>query len=341
MILTIIYFIFIIGFITLIHEGGHFFFAKKAGIYVYEFSIGMGPKIFKWKRKNDETEYSISLFPIGGYVQLAGEGEEDEKIPKEKSMRTKTIFQRFMVVIAGIMNNFLLTIIILFIVGLINGAAGSEAYIGDVLKNSAAENAGIIAGEKITKLNGKKVHNSDEFLLKLIVKNGETITLELDGKKNVTLTPIKDEEGNFKYGFGIANKVEKGLWASIKYAFSKFISLLEQMALTIWYLITGKLAVNNLSGPVGIFNLVGETAQYGFINIIYLVGYLSLNVGVVNLIPIPALDGGRALFLLIEKIKGKPISIKTENLINTISFALLMLLMLAVTYNDIVRIFFN
>ena len=115
--LTLIYFIFILGFIVLIHEGGHFFFAKRAGIYVYEFSIGMGPKIFKWKRKGDETQYSIGLFPIGGYVQMAGESVEvDENIPKEKTMQAKTWMQRFLTIIAGVMMNFILAIILLFVV---------------------------------------------------------------------------------------------------------------------------------------------------------------------------------------------------------------------------------
>lgn len=340
--LTLIYFIFILGFIVLIHEGGHFFFAKRAGIYVYEFSIGMGPKIFKWKRKGDETQYSIGLFPIGGYVQMAGEGvEEDKNIPKEKTMQAKTWLQRFLTIIAGVMMNFILAIVLLFVVALLQGAPDNKVYIGEVLEGSAAEKAGIKAGEVVTKLNGKKIGNSDTFLLKLTVNAGETITLELDGKRTVTLTPIEDEEGNPKYGFAVGNKIEKGFLPSLKYAFSKFGSLVEQMGLTIWYLVTGKLSLTNLSGPVGIYNIVGETAKTGFVNVLYLIGYLSLNVGFINLLPIPAFDGGRVVFLIIEKIKGSPVSTKVENTIHSIFFILLMLLMIAITYNDIVRIFFS
>lgn len=340
--LTLIYFILILGFIVLIHEGGHFFFAKRAGIYVYEFSIGMGPKIFKWKRKGDETQYSIGLFPIGGYVQMAGESVEvDENIPKEKTMQAKTWLQRFLTIIAGVMMNFILAIILLFVVALLNGAPSKEVYIGSVIDNSAAQSAGLQVGEQITKLNGKKVNNSDKLMLELSVNAGKTITLELDGKRSITITPIKDDEGNFKYGFGVKNEIEKGFLVSVKYAFTKFISLIEQMFMIIWYLITGKLALNNLSGPVGIYNLVGETAKTGFANILYLVGYLSLNVGFINLLPLPAFDGGRVLFLIIEKIKGKPVSAKVENIVHSIGFALLMLLMIAITYNDIVRIFFS
>ena len=340
--LTLIYFVFILGLIVLIHEGGHFFFAKRAGIYVYEFSIGMGPKIFKWKRKGDETQYSIGLFPIGGYVQMAGESVEvDENIPKEKTMQAKTWLQRFLTIIAGVMMNFILALVIFFVVALIQGAPDNKVYIGDVLEGSAAEQAGIKTGEVVTKLNGKKVNNSDKFLLQLTVKNGETVKLELDGKKEVTLTPTKDSEGNYKYGFGISSKIEKGFLPSLKYAFTKFASLVEQMGLTIWYLITGQLSLTNLSGPVGIYNLVGETAKAGFVNILFLIGYLSLNVGFINLLPIPAFDGGRVVFLIIEKIKGSPVSAKVENTIHSIFFILLMLLMIAITYNDIVRIFFS
>lgn len=340
--LTLIYFILILGFIVLIHEGGHFFFAKRAGIYVYEFSIGMGPKIFKWKRKGDETQYSIGLFPIGGYVQMAGESvEDDENIPKERTMQAKTWLQRFLTMIAGVMMNFILAIILLFVVALLNGAPSKEIYISTVGEGSSASNAGLQVGEQITKFNGKKVTSSDKLMLEISVNSGKTITLELDGKKSITITPSKEEDGSFKYGFGVKNEIEKGFLPSVKYAFTKFFSLIEQMFMIIWYLITGKLALNNLSGPVGIYNLVGETAKTGFSNILYLVGYLSLNVGFINLLPLPAFDGGRVLFLIIEKIKGKPVSPKIENTIHSVFFILLMILMVVITYNDIVRIFFS
>lgn len=340
--LTLIYFVLILGFIVLIHEGGHFFFAKRAGIYVYEFSIGMGPKIFKWRRKGDETEYSIGLFPIGGYVQMAGESVEvDENIPKEKTMQAKTWLQRFLTIIAGVMMNFVLAIVILFVVASMEGAPQKEVYVGAVLENSAADSVGLQVGEQITKFNGKKVGSADKLLLQLTVNTGKTITLELDGKRNITITPVQDDEGNYKYGFGLTNEIEKGFLPSLKYAFTKFGSLVEQMGLTIWYLVTGKLSLTNLSGPVGIYNLVGETAKTGFANILYLVGYLSLNVGFINLLPIPAFDGGRVLFLIIEKIKGKPVSAKVENTIHSVCFILLMLLMVVITFNDIVRLFFS
>ena len=132
MLLTIIYFIFILGVTVFIHELGHFLFAKKFGVYVYEFSLGMGPRLFKFNRKNDETDYCIRLFPIGGYVQMAGEEVEvDEKIPKEKRLQSKKWYQRLLIMVAGVMNNFILAIVVLFIVGLVNGVTLDSRFISE------------------------------------------------------------------------------------------------------------------------------------------------------------------------------------------------------------------
>ena len=155
--MTLIYMILILGIIVFIHEFGHFIFAKKAGIYVYEFSLGMGPRLFKFKRKNDETEYSLRLFPIGGYVQMAGEElEVDEKIPENMRMQSKTWVQRFLTIIAGIMFNFILAIVVFFIIGLCNGASQNKPYINLVEENSI--NSGVVnEGDRILAINGKKV----------------------------------------------------------------------------------------------------------------------------------------------------------------------------------------
>lgn len=341
--MTLIYMILMLGIIVFIHEFGHFIFAKKAGIYVYEFSIGMGPRIIKFNRKNDETEYSIRLFPIGGYVQMAGEGlEEDEKIPEDKKMQSKTWMQRFLTVIAGIMFNFILAITLLFVVGLINGAPTNKPYITQVEEGI---NSNLIKeNDKILEVNGKKVIFTDTMLLRIHVSNGKPLKLkvESDGNiKEVTLNPIEvNEDGKttYKYGIGIGSNVEKGILPALRYAFTKFASLIAQMAMVIGYLFTGKLGISSLSGPVGIFGVVGESAKAGFIELIYLTAFISLNVGFMNVLPIPALDGGRILFLIIEKIKGSKVDIKVENTIHAIGFALLMILMVVVTLKDILGI---
>lgn len=345
--MTLIYFILVLGITVFIHELGHFIFAKKAGIYVYEFSIGMGPRILKKKFKNDETIYSIRLFPIGGFVSMAGEDiEEDKSIPEEKQMYNKTWIQRFLTIIAGVLFNFLLAIILLFIVALNTGAPQNKNYISEISKDYPIEKTNIEVGDKILKVNGKKVRNQDMLLLELTINNGKTldITVEHKNKKieKIKLEPKKIDangEKSYKYGLVLENKVDKGIIPSIKYAFTKTFDLLEQMGKIIIYLITGKLSLNSLSGPVGIYNIVGESAKAGIISLIYLIAYLCINVGFINLIPIPAFDGGRALFLIIEKIRRKKMNPKIENTIHSVGFIFLMVLMVLITYNDIIRIF--
>lgn len=345
--MTIIYFILILGGIVFFHELGHFLFAKKAGVYIYEFSIGMGPQLFKWKSKKDETMYSIRLLPIGGFVQMAGEEiDPDENIPKEKRMQSKTWLQRFSIMIAGIFFNFVLAIVLLFVVGLINGTPQKEIYIGVIDKNSSAYNAGLREKFEILQVNGKKASTKDILSLELIANVKKEVKIKYKNENgNVEIAKFKadtiDENGttNYKYGFSLINQKQRGFFSSIKYAFTKTIELIEYMFFVIWYLITGKISLTNLSGPIGIFTMVGETAKEGLINLVYLMAIISVNVGFINFLPLPAFDGGRILFLIIEKIKGSPVNPKIENIIHTVGLGLLMLLMVFITYNDILRIF--
>lgn len=333
--MTIIYFILVLSITVCVHEFGHFLFAKKAGIYVYEFSIGMGPRLFKFNRKNDETDYSIRLLPIGGYVQLSGESIEiDENIPENQRMQSKTWKQRFLTIIAGVMFNFIFAFIIFFIFGLVKGNNIGSVVIDQVPETGSAYKMNLKSGMVVTKINGVKVNNQDRFLLEYQISYGKTLELTtiLDGKEEVINIPFEDN-----YGFTLKENVKYGFFEAIKYAFLKFISLVEQMFLIIFYLITGDLKLNALSGPVGIYNIVGESAKIGLIYVIYLMGYLSLNVGFINLLPIPAFDGGRILFMLIEKVRKKPLNPKVENTIHSIGFILLMVLMIIITFNDITR----
>ena len=333
--MTIIYFILILGGIVFFHELGHFLFAKKAGVYIYEFSIGMGPQLFKWKSKKDETMYSIRLLPIGGFVQMAGEEiDPDENIPKEKRMQSKTWLQRFLIMIAGIFFNFVLAIVLLFVVGLINDTPQKETYIGVIDKNSSAYNAGLRENFEILQVNGKKASTKDILSLELIANVKKEVEIKYkDENGNVEIAKFKadtvDENGttNYKYGFSLINQKQRGFFSSIKYAFTKTIELIEYMFFVIWYLITGKISLTNLSGPIGIFTMVGETAKEGLINLVYLMAIISVNVGFINFLPLPAFDGGRILFLIIEKIKGSPVNPKIENIIHTVGLGLLMLLM--------------
>lgn len=344
-IITFICFALVLSITIFIHELGHFIFAKKSGIYVYEFSIGMGPKIFEFRRKNDETAYCIRILPIGGFVQMAGEEVElDEKIPKEKRLQSKTWWQRFSTVIAGVTFNFLLAIFLLFVIALIEGASKDIPRVYEVDANYMASTTNLQKGDIIVKVNGKKTKNTDLFLLEMQVNTGKNLDLRVkhpDGNyETITLIPVKEEEDGeevYRYGFYLDDEVEKGILPALGYGFRKTFSLVNQMGHIVFYLFTGKLKLNSLSGPIGIYNIVGETAKTGIINLVYLVALLCINVGFINLLPIPAFDGGRILFLLIEKVKGSPVDVKVENTIHAIGMVFLMILMLVITYNDIIR----
>ena len=347
--LNLIYFIIILGIIVLVHEFGHFIFAKMFGIYVYEFAIGMGPRLFHWKSKKGETEYSIRAIPIGGFCSLAGEdtdSDDKENIPENRRLQSKPVWQRFLVMFFGAGNNFILAFVLLLVIALGWGATTSKPVISELVSGNPAEKAGLEVGDYILEINGNKVKTSDDVSIYLQVENKDkpiTFTVRRDNKElNIDVTPIKEEvDGNSIYRVGIisAGETEKGFIPSIKYAFTKFGSLIRQMFITFKGLFTGGLSVNQLSGPVGIYNIVGTQAEAGFENILYLIALLSINVGFINLIPFPAFDGGRIVFLIIEKIKGSPIKVETENKIHTIGFILLLALMIYITFNDILRLF--
>lgn len=346
--LTLLYFIIILGVIVTVHEFGHFIFAKMFGIYVYEFSIGFGPKILKWKGKNKETDYSLRLIPLGGFVSLAGEEiEEDENIPKNRRLQDKPIWQRFLVMFFGAGNNFIFAVLILFIIGLCFGSTDGKPVLSKVEKGYPAYEAGLSSGDEVLKVNDHKISTVDDLSLYLSVEDPkEEVTFKVKKEDGATKTykvkakkQKKDGETSYVYGITMNNEIHHGFGNAVKYAFRKTGSLFKQMIVIIKCLFTGQLSVNNLSGPVGIYSLVGQQRAEGFSNILYLVAYLSINVGVINLIPFPAFDGGKILFLIIEKIKGSKVNPKVENTIHLIGFGLLMLLMIYVTIHDIINLF--
>lgn len=346
--MTIIYFVLILGVIIFIHELGHFLLAKKAGIHIFEFAIGMGPKIFSKKSKKSETEYSVRLVPLGGFCSMAGESTEDEKtVPKDKLMQNKTWFQRFMVIFAGPLFNFILAFVLLLSIAFIYGAPPTKPVIGAIERNSAADKAGLEVGDTILSINDKKVGNWDQVMMQLQLVNGEKeVSFKIKDTSNRDLTIqikpekiVEEDTVTYRFGIGTGTKREKGILSSLSYAASKLGSLTQSMVTTLTGLFTGKISVSNVSGPVGIYTVIGEQAKAGFDSILYLTAFLSINVGFINLIPFPAFDGGRILFLIIEKIKGRPVDAKVENMFHYVGFFLLIGLMILVTFNDILRLF--
>ena len=345
--MTIIIFILVLGTIVFVHELGHFIFAKLMGVYVYEFSLGMGPKLFG--KKGKETEYCLRLFPIGGFCSMAGEevDEEQIKVPKNKRLQDKKAWQRFLIMFFGPGFNFIFAILTLFVVALFAGSTSYEPIISSVEKNYPAYEIGLEKGDEILEINNKKVKTLDDVSIYLTISDktkNTTIKVEKEDGNIVTykLKPKKikeDGETSYKYGIGLQSTKKYGFINSVKYTAVKTCSLFKQMFITLENLFTGGVKVNQLSGPVGIYSIVGEQSKAGFASILYLMAFLSINVGFLNLLPIPAFDGGHILFIIIEKIKGSPVSQKTENMIHTIGLFLLMILMIYITFNDIIKLF--
>jgi regulator of sigma E protease len=317
-----------------VHEFGHFIAAKKFGVHVYEFAIGMGPKVIEFKRKNDPTKYTLRALPIGGYNQLAGEVmEDDENLKPDKFMCNKPKWQRIIILIAGVCMNFILAIIFLFILSLGWGSAEQRTIVAEIIPESGAEAAGIQVGDKILKLNGRNVSNLDSLnvvsLLKTSNDTNEYLIEHKDGSRESYKIEIKTYIGNKKTGenYGVVSeentiekvvkeknlnkddvvetkiagfkfdtKRKKGFIRSIKYAFTKFFNTVGLMFRIIFYLVTGSLGLDALSGPVGMYTVIDTatnvgSASYGLYNLIYLTAYVSINLGVMNILPFPAFDG--------------------------------------------------
>ena len=343
--MTIVIFILILGGIIFIHELGHFLFAKKFGIYVYEFSIGFGPKIYSFKRKNDETEYMIKLIPLGGYVLMAGEDSDDDKVKDDMKLYNKKTYQRFLVMFAGVLNNFILGFVLLFIIGLIYGSIHTTNLLDNIPTNGSLYEAGARNGQRVVKINNNKVKNYDDIQTYLALATEKdkqasiSITIKDDTTENVyNIKPKKEKDGKYYYGIGVKIERRTGIINALIYAKDKFLSIYKSLVLIIKSLFTGQLGVNSLSGPVGIYGVV-DSVKSSLQMILYLTAYLSINIGFMNIIPFPAFDGGRILFLIIEKIKGSRLNPKFETYANFIGFIILMGLMILVTIKDIIKLF--
>ena len=335
--MTIIAALLLFGVIVLIHEFGHFIFAKKNGVTVHEFALGMGPKLFG--KEVNGTMYSVRILPIGGFCAMEGEDEDSDK---PGSFGTKSILQRASVIFAGPFFNLVLAVLFLIPVFIYIGSPTTT--IDEVVENSPAQIATLQSGDIIKKIDGKEITSWQDFTNEIISSQGKELNLvvERDNKElNLSITPEKSEDGSYKVG--VTSLRDKNIINAIKESFVTTGQMIVQMVTFLKQMITGTIPggfSNSVAGPVVIISIVSDAAKTGIINLLYLGSIISLNLGIINLVPFPALDGGRLFLLLIEALRGgKKINPDKEAMINMIGFCALMAFMVFITYSDITKLF--
>lgn len=327
------------------HELGHLIMAKHAGIRVYELSFGLGPKIFSIKKQ--KTEYSIRAFPIGGFVRIAGldVDKEDASCPDQEKYTSKNPWQKFVAIAAGPIMNLILAVMLFFFVFMSQGMpVGFSNEVASVLPGSPAEAAGIKPGDVLEGINGKSfpkmedavdlIHKSSNKPLDLAIKRGGAslavkVTPKYNEKMRVGLIGFSPKI--IYRHFNIATALAESFWQTIKMA-----------GLIVYYLgllIIGKVAAGDIMGPVGIAQVSGTFAAQGIIAYAQFIAFFSINVAVLNLLPLPALDGGRLFFVVLEALRGKPVDIEKENKVHYVGLVLLLALAAIITVNDVLRLF--
>jgi regulator of sigma E protease len=426
--MTLVYFLIVIGILVFVHEFGHFIMAKRAGVRVEKFSLGMGPKLFGYKK--GDTEYIISALPLGGYVKMAGENPDEEPSGAPDEFQSKTVWQRAKIAFTGPFTNIVLAFIVMPFVFMVGTYTLGPARVGFVEKDSPAEHAGFQAGDIIEKINRRNIAewekaemliavNPDTDLAVAIDRNGEkkalalrprldpeqkigtsglypdfpaevgrlrpgypaaksdlkvndkiiavddkpvyywnqfssavkksngkklTLTIERGGKHMpITVTPVED---NGKYVIGIEPVIRMifkkyGFVESLGLGFDKTVEFIDLTFITLKKLLTFNISIKTLGGPVLIAQMSGKAAAAGLSSFLTFLAMISISLGIINLMPIPVLDGGLILFLIIEAIRKKPLTRKTMEVAQSIGAAVLITLIAVVSYNDVSRMFFS
>lgn len=352
--LTFLAFIFVLGIAIIFHEFGHFITAKLSGIKVFRFSIGFGPKIagFFWRG----TEYLLCLFPFGGYVKMAGEDVHEEvsnyeelknnnNIPEEQRYDKKPFYIRALVIFNGPVMNIFLAILLLIIVFFFSGVAQVSSIISEVESNSPADMAGIVSGDRIISINSVEIEEPEQITILIDQNKGKEIIIEIMRNNYVhetKLIPIYNPEYD-RAMIGIALDVkitQLTVFESIEKAIQMVGEIIGLIGKGFVEIITGKMPVE-LAGPLGIAQMAGEAAKIGFLNLLFFTSVINIFLGIINLLPIPILDGGQIALLAIEKIRGKPLKPEHINFLYIIGLAMIVMIFLVAMYQDIVRIFSN
>ncbi|HAP14932.1 MAG TPA: RIP metalloprotease RseP [Lactococcus sp.] len=413
MIQTLITFIIVFGIIVVVHEYGHLFFAKRAGILVREFSIGMGPKIFAHQAK-DGTFYSVRILPLGGYVRMAGWGDDTTEIKKgtpaslmivenqvvkinlsdrvdlensvpmlvteydfEKALfiegevfgetrrysvdhdatiiegdgteiriapldvqyQSASVIGKILTNFAGPLNNFILGIIAFIIITFMQGGVPSNTNeIGQVQPGTPAYTAGLQAKDKIQAVDGHKTDDWNEVAQRISENEGQTVELDIERDGTHKTVKVQPEKVEDRYLIGITRSLKTGFVDKITGGFTRAVDAATLIFKALGNLISQP-SLDKLGGPVAIYDLSGQAAREGITSVIALLAMLSINLGIVNLIPIPVLDGGKIVLNIVEALRGKPLSQEKEGILTLIGLVFMVLLMIAVTWNDILRAF--
>lgn len=340
---TILITLAIIAVLILVHEFGHFIVARKIGIPVWEFSLGFGYRLFGIKRNG--TEYSIRLIPLGGYVRMAGEEPGDEDDPNGYNNRKP--LEKMAVSFAGpFMNVVLAMVLFIFIFSVIGMPENSnQPVVGRVFDGKPAQTAGIKVGDRIVTVNGVSAKDWDDITSNIEnTKTNQTVQLTVERSGKVLPIKVKPVYNKTlkKNNIGISSVTtyhKVGIVKAVKTGFQATYDLTAALLAGLGILVTGKASMGDLAGPVGITTLVGEVAQIGWYQLLYFTGFLSINLGILNLLPIPALDGSRIIFAAVEGIRHKPLDPEKEGFIHWLGFLFLIALMILVTFNDIVKIY--
>ncbi len=357
---TIISFAIVLGLLIFVHEFGHFIWAKFFGVKVLKFSLGFGPKLIS--RQFGETEYLISAFPLGGYVKMFGEnpGElaEERLSPGElkRSFATRPVWQRFIIVAGGPVFNLIFAMLLFFIIVLVAGMPQplDTTTIGGVGQDTPAAEAGLQEGDTILAIDGSETKHWED--VSLLIKNSEgrevILTLQRQGQTlEIAVTPrmetmrnIFGEEVGERYMVGIARSEEViyekvGFIKSLQAGISQTWSWMYLTVMGLVKIIQKVVPASELGGPILIAKIAGERMEAGWINFLYFMGVLSVNLGILNLLPIPILDGGHLVFFSVEAILRKPLNLRTMEILQQVGLVLLGTLMIFVFYNDLVRVF--
>lgn len=324
-----------------VHECGHYLTARLFKVSIREFAIGMGPKILRRTSKKTGIAYSLRLLPIGGFVSMVGEDEESDD---ENAFSKKPVWQRIIITVAGAAMNILIGILVMGILVAVQENLPSTTISRFYTEDAVSYNAGLRVGDTVTKIDDTTVHIANDMVYEIMRKGIEPldVTVIRDGQKivlNDVVFPTITESGTLfgDIDFYVMPESKTPL-TILKHAFFRSVSTINMIWESLYDLVTGRYGVESVSGPVGVTEALGEAAQESTTNLVYLSVVISMNLGIMNLLPLPALDGGRLIFQVIELIRRKPVRPEIEGYIHFVGLVLLMILMVAITFKDIMNL---